>query len=112
MSQKKPYVHLVDGGVADNLGLRAILDRVLIKGSVWETFKGTPLEKAHKVVFVVVNAETQPDTKWDRSERVPSLGRLPTAFKLPPEEVDNLRDVAHRLLVNSEEYQRLLRDLK
>jgi len=33
-SQKKPYIHLVDGGVADNLGLRAVLDRVIARGSV------------------------------------------------------------------------------
>jgi NTE family protein len=186
-SKKKPYIHLVDGGVADNLGLRAVLDRVIAKGSVWELIKGTPKEKANKVVFMVVNAETQPDTKWDRAEVIPPLGammsayssigieryneetiallkesvkpwadeikaqrckgeeastapgscgdiqfyvvevkfdalkdetermyfkRLPTAFKLAPEKVDKLRDVAHRLLVQSEEFQRLLRDLK
>jgi NTE family protein len=186
-SQKKPYIHLVDGGVADNLGLRAVLDMVLLRGGVWETIQGTPLENTHKVVFIVVNAETQPDTKWDRWEGNPPIGammsayssigierynqetialikesvklwadeikakrcrgetvstapgscgdirfyvvdvkfdalkdetermhfkRLPTAFKLPAEEVDKLRDVAHRLLVNSEEYQRFLGDLK
>ena len=38
--------------------------------------------------------------------------RLPTSFKLKAEQVDKLRDVAHRLLVNSEEYQRFLSDLK
>jgi NTE family protein len=186
-SQKKPYIHLVDGGVADNLGLRAILDRIIARGSVWELIKGTPRENLNKVVLIVVNAETQPDTKWDRSEGIPPIGammsayssigieryneetiallkesvkpwadeikaqrckesavstapgscgdiqfyvvevkfdalkdeaermhfkRLPTAFKLPPEKVDELRDVAHRLLVNSEEFQRLLGDLK
>ena len=186
-SQKKPYIHLVDGGVADNLGLRAVLDRVLLRGSVWETIKETPMKNAHKVVIVVVNAETQPDTKWDRSEGIPGIGammssfssigierynqetialikesvkswaeeikaqrckegavstapgscgdiqfyvvevkfdtlkdetermyfkRLPTAFKLKPEHVDKLRDVAHRLLVESEDYQRFLNDLR
>ena len=44
-SQKKPYIHLVDGGVADNLGLRAVLDRVIARGSVWELIKGTPMRK-------------------------------------------------------------------
>jgi NTE family protein len=186
-SQKKPYIHLLDGGVADNLGLRAVLDRVIGSGSVWRTIKGTPIENVHKAVFVVVNAETQPDTLWDRTEAIPPFGamfssyssisieryneetvallkesvkswadeikaerckggtistapgscgdiqfyvvevkfdalkdeterlhykRLPTSFKLPPEQVDELRDVAHRILVDSEEYQRLLRDLK
>ena len=186
-SEKKPYIHLVDGGVADNLGLRAILDRIMLRGSVWASIKGTPLEKVQKVVLIVVNAETQPDPKWDKIEAIPPLGammsayssisieryneetiallkesvesweaeikterckgtvestapgscgdikfyvaevkfdvlkdetermyfkRLPTSFKLSAERVDKLRDVAHRLLVNSEEYQRLLGDLK
>ena len=70
-SQKKPYIHLVDGGVADNLGLRAVLDRIIARGSVWELIKGTPSENVNKVVFMVVNAETQPDTKWDRAEGIP-----------------------------------------
>jgi len=47
----------------------------------------------------------------DETERV-YFKSLPTSFKLAPEQVDKLRDVAHRLLVNSEEYQRLLSDLK
>jgi len=186
-SEKKRYIHLVDGGVADNLGLRAILDRVIGRGSVWESIKGTPGEKVQKVVLIVVNAETEPDKKWDRIEKIPPFGamassyssigieryneetiallkesvkswadeiriqrckggvisvepgscgdiqfyvvevkfdalkdeaermyfkRLPTSFKLAPEQVDKLRDVAHRLLVNSEEYQRFLSSLK
>ena len=186
-SQKKPYIHVVDGGVADNLGLRAILDGVILRGSVWESTKGTPRENVNKVVFIVVNAETEPDTKWDRVESIPPFGamassyssiaierynqetiallkdsvkswadeirterckgkvvssvpgscgdiqfyvvevkfdtlkdeterkyfkRLPTSFKLKPEQVDQLREVAHRILVQSEEFQRLLRDLK
>ena len=185
-SQKKPYIHLVDGGVADNLGLRAVLDRVIDEGSFWELIKGTPRESVNKIVLIVVNAETQPDTGWDRSESMPPVSamlsaypsiaieryneetitllkesinpwtdeiraercrggtvstapgscgdiqfyvievqfdalkdetermhfkRLPTAFNLPPEEVDKLRDVARRLLVESEEFKRLLGDL-
>jgi hypothetical protein len=55
--------------------------------------------------------EVKFDALKDEAERM-HFKRLPTSFKLPPEEVDNLRNVAHRLLVNSEEYQRFLRDLK
>ena len=32
-SKKKPYIHLVDGGVADNLGLRSILERITLLGT-------------------------------------------------------------------------------
>jgi NTE family protein len=186
-AEKKPYIHLVDGGVADNLGLRAILDRVILKGSVWESIKGTPREKVQKVVLIVVNAETEPDRKWDRIENIPPFGamfsayssiaierynqetlalleesakswaneikterckggvvssepgscgdiniyvvqvkfdalrdetertyfkRFPTSFKLSSEKVDQLRDVAHRILDESEAFQKLLRGLK
>jgi hypothetical protein len=51
------------------------------------------------------------DVVNDETERV-YFKRLPTSFKLKPEHVDQLRDVAHRLFVQSEEFQRLLRDLK
>jgi len=186
-SEKKPYIHLLDGGVADNLGLRAILDRTTLRGSVWEFFKGTPLENVHKVVFFVMNAETETETRWDRTESIPPFGAmlssyssiaierynhetiallkesvkswadeikaqrckggtlstapgscgdiqfyvievkfdalqdekeriyfksLPTSFKLTSEQVDKLRDVAHRIIVQSEEFQRLLNDLR
>jgi NTE family protein len=55
--------------------------------------------------------EVKFDALKDETERM-YFKRLPTAFKLDPEKVDKLRDVAHRLLVNSEEYQRFLRDLR
>ena len=36
---------------------------------------------------------------------------LPTNFNLPPEAIDRLREVGARLLRNSPDFQRLLRDL-
>ena len=186
-SKEKPYIHLVDGGVADNLGLRAVLERVTLMGDVWTTLKYAQQENVHKVVFVVVNAETEIDTKWDRFANVPPFGamlesyssiaitrynvetvallsesfkgwaedirkqrcgsgkistepgscgdiefylvqvkfdaladaaessylkRLPTSFALKPEQVDQLRDAARRILAESKEFQRLIRDLK
>jgi NTE family protein len=72
-SKKKPYIHLVDGGVADNLGLRAALERVTIMGSPWATLRYARMEKVNKIVFVLVNAETEVSDKWDRVEEVPPL---------------------------------------
>ncbi|GKT07811.1 patatin-like phospholipase family protein [Desulforhabdus sp. TSK] len=186
-SKQKPYIHLVDGGVADNLGLRALLERVTLMGDPWSTLKANGMENVHKVVFVVVNAETEIDDKWDRWEKVPpfvamldsyssiaierynketvallsesftrwadeirrgrcgsdpistqpggcgdiefyliqvrfdalddaaersALKRLPTSFALKPEQVDHLKDAAHRILKQSREFQRLIGDLQ
>jgi NTE family protein len=185
--KKKPYIHLVDGGVSDNLGLRAVLERVAIMGSPWATLKYAKTESVRKIVFVLVNAETEIDDKWDRYEMIPPFGamldsyssiaierynmetvallmesfprwteeirkgrcgsspistepgacgdvefylvqvkfdalddeaersffkRLPTSFVLKPEEVDQLRDAARRILANSKEFQRLIGDLR
>jgi NTE family protein len=49
-SQKKPYIHLVDGGVADNLGLRAILERIIAGNGVWKLMERTPRENVNKVI--------------------------------------------------------------
>ena len=37
---------------------------------------------------------------------------LPTSFTLSDEQVDRLRDAAHRILSDSQEFQQFLRDLK
>ena len=55
--------------------------------------------------------EVKFDTLKDEMERK-YFKRLPTSFKLKPEQVDQLREVAHRILVQSEEFKRLLSDLK
>ena len=186
-SKKKPYIHLVDGGVADNLGIRAALERVTLMGDPWTTLKYAGKENVHKVVVVVVNAETEINDRWDRYEKIPPLAamlesyssiaierynretvallsesfprwadeirkgrcgsgqistepgscgdiefylvqvrfdalddeaerryfkQLPTSFALKPEQVDRLRDAARRILTQSGEFQRLLRDLQ
>jgi len=55
--------------------------------------------------------EVKFDALKDETERM-YFKRLPTAFKLAPEKVDKLRDVSHRLLDESKEFQTLLRDLR
>jgi len=186
-SVKHKYIHLVDGGVSDNLGLRAALDRVLALGNLWNTLKYLRLENTHKVVFIVVNAETEVSSHWSLLGKAPTISAMfgayssvsvtrynyetvmllresfrrwteevqknrcgdgpistepggcgdikfylvevkfdalkdeaerhyfksmPTSFKLSDEQVDKLRDAAHRILTESDEFQQLLADLK
>lgn len=70
-SQKRPYVHLVDGGISDNLGLRALTDRIM-------TLRGTDffqkLRRVPKDVLVIlVNAEVKPERGIDKSADKPSV---------------------------------------
>lgn len=186
-AEQTRYIHVVDGGVADNLGVWAVLDRTEASGSFWNTLKATHTENAHKVAFIVVDAETAVNRDIYLSGVIPGFGEmlssyssigierynyesimvlyesfgrwseeirrircgdkpisteagacgdikfylilvqfdalkdeaerhyfktLPTSFKLSDEQVDKLRDAAHRILSESEEFQRFLRDLQ
>jgi NTE family protein len=185
-AKEKRYFHLIDGGVADNLGLRAIEEAVDAVGDVWTMLKLAGMEKVRKMAFIVVNAETKIDSRWDKMENIPPLsammlnyssiaigrynresmailqesfsrwayqirtGRcppgqvskepgscgdiefylvevsfdylkdkaegaylanLPTSFRLSDEEVDRLRAGARRILTESDDFKKLLRDL-
>jgi NTE family protein len=70
-SKERPYIHLVDGGVADNLGLRAVME-TLEELSVSMAFRNEVGSGGiRRVVVIVVNARSAPKTDWDRSETPP-----------------------------------------
>ncbi len=75
-SEKKRYFHLIDGGVADNLGLRAVQETVEATGDMWKMVQLTGREKIRKVVFIVANAESKAESAWDQSEYMPPLSAI------------------------------------
>ena len=68
-----PYLHLFDGGLADNLGLRAMLDGVLRYNGINEALKALDMEKVRKVVIILVNAETALDVESSRQMQSPTF---------------------------------------
>ncbi|PYM14990.1 MAG: patatin [Verrucomicrobia bacterium] len=192
-STNRPFIHLLDGGLADNLGLRGPLEAIVVSDNTWRAMSWFQMDQIRKVVLIVVNASVAPDEGADRREKSPGLrevveaaGRvpisrysfetvelfresiekwqreinhrrqstnapapaasgstanaappdelqfypievnfdalsdeaerkffksLPTSFTLPSGTVDRLRAVAARLLGQSENYRKLLRDL-
>ena len=191
---ERPYIHLLDGGIADNIGLRGPLYSATSTDSPWSVLRMVNQNKIRKIVVIAVNAKTEPHTKLDKKETAPNLlnvamtvatvpmdnysfdtigllkenldqwkkdtqvrkdckdllksscpraklpsgdlpevefypvvlsfdsladpkerdffNNLPTTFNLPSETIDRLRAVAVKLLTESPEYQRLLKDLK
>ena len=75
-AERNRYIHLVDGGVADNLGVRAALDRVLALGDVWKTLKYTRHENVRQVIFIIVNAETAISKEWQLFGKPPPFGAM------------------------------------
>nr|WP_207190110.1 patatin-like phospholipase family protein [Ramlibacter ginsenosidimutans] len=70
-SQQRPYIHLVDGGLADNLGVRALVDHTIASGSLQESFQQLPPGSVHRIVLVVVDSERAFADRIDESDRVP-----------------------------------------
>lgn len=81
-AKRRPYIHLVDGGLADNLGVRRLLDRALAGGSLRQSFSevGIPSGSVRKLVLITVNAERDPATNIDASDRVPGLAEVADAL--------------------------------
>ncbi|MEI8190565.1 MAG: patatin-like phospholipase family protein [candidate division NC10 bacterium] len=69
----RPYIHLIDGGIADNIGLRGPLDAISSLDSAWSVLRMINREKVRRLVVIVVNAKTGPDTEWDRKEAAPGV---------------------------------------
>ncbi|MBI4831182.1 MAG: hypothetical protein HY801_06440 [Candidatus Lindowbacteria bacterium] len=174
--QKKAFVHLVDGGVADNLALRGPLEMILARGGIREALGDLGSRKTRRVAFIIVNAEKQPQNVIGLSSQGPGLlgiigitssvmissynyetmellrssmkewfaenqclqgdsvpiefyeievgfkalpaeeerarfSSVPTTLSLPMKTVDELREVAGRILCESKEFQRLVTDL-
>jgi len=72
----RPYIHLFDGGLSENLGLTEVLRAFeLLKVNPDETVLPA-LRRANKVVVITVNALRFPDVDWDRSAAPPDTDTL------------------------------------
>ena len=189
-SEHRPYVHLLDGGLSDNLGMRGVLEVLDDLEALSYLGLPSPLEHVRRIIIFIVNSRSNPKTDWDEKERPPGeitllikatgvpidhysydtvetvkdtvarwqamrrlresaafagnkdpavaqalrtpnidlyaidvsfdalkdaeereyLNNLPTSFVLPPEAVDRLRAAARRIVMDSPDFKRLLKD--
>jgi NTE family protein len=79
-ADERPYLHLVDGGLIDNLGVRGLLVRAVAGGSLEASFQHLPRGSVHKIVLVSVNSERDIGERIDRSDRVPGTGQVLNAL--------------------------------
>ena len=73
--EKRPNVHLVDGGLSDNIALRALIESSGVAGGVDQLLKFVRVKNVRKFVILAVNAETSPDVMEYRSDHVPVMSK-------------------------------------
>lgn len=75
----KRFLHLVDGGISDNLGLRAGLDQVSAAGGLPQTAAALHQKLPRHLIVIAVNAETDPPHKLDLSGAAPGFAAMMNA---------------------------------
>ena len=82
-SQKRPYIHLLDGGLTDNLGLRSLLDasELYSNKTLYDRLENA---RIHKIIIINVNAQTQRRNEIDSSANVPGTADVARALTRSP----------------------------
>lgn len=69
----RPFIHLVDGGLSDNLGLRAIMDASAVSGGIDGLAEKIGMPATKRLVVVIVNAAARRGREWSQREQVPGV---------------------------------------
>jgi NTE family protein len=70
------YLHLVDGGIADNLGVRGPLNDIVESGGLWNRLALLGETPPRALVFIVVDSSTNPKQQFVSVPGAPSLSAM------------------------------------
>jgi predicted acylesterase/phospholipase RssA len=70
------YVHLLDGGLSDNLGLRGPLQAVSTTDSPWSILRLANLDQLEQLIVIAANAKTTKPRSWDEKSAPPGIGSV------------------------------------
>ena len=79
-AENRPYIHLLDGGLTDNLGLSNLVAAIALTGG-WDALLPRSVHgKVPHIAIIVVNAATNLDAEWTREQKKPSLRHVVSAL--------------------------------
>jgi NTE family protein len=73
LKDKRQYAHFVDGGITDNLGLRAIYEMIEIAGGPEVFLQKMNRKPPRRIAVISVNASTDPEPVMDATNKQPSM---------------------------------------
>jgi NTE family protein len=71
--EQRRYIHLVDGGVSDNVGMRGVLDVLSTFEALHAAGEKTPYDHVRNIYILVVNSLATPPNDWGLHENPPAL---------------------------------------
>ena len=109
-SVHRPYLHLVDGGVSDNVGMRTVLDSLEILEALHDAGLPSPFDSARRIIVFIVNSLSSPPTNWDESESPP--GTVDILLKAAGTPIDAFSYEAVELLKDTAAHWQTLRRIR
>lgn len=73
---RRRFIHLYDGGITDNLGLRGAVDGAIERGSATDALQDFRMENVRRIAVILVDAQVEAEFGWDATERSPSFGAM------------------------------------
>lgn len=73
LKDQRRYIHLVDGGITDNLGLLAIYEMIELAGGARNLLGSLGGVPGRRFIIISVNASTSPQYGMERSKAPPSM---------------------------------------
>ena len=73
--ETRKYIHFVDGGITDNMGLRAMSDVIEFGGGLKTYLQKKGEAPPDTIVMISVNASTSPQTEMDATTKQPSIAK-------------------------------------
>jgi predicted acylesterase/phospholipase RssA len=107
-AERRPYVHLSDGGIADNIGLR-IVGSSIDAGDSLGIYAGANDRRIRRIVVIVVDAKPREEPAADRSPRPPGLVDVLSAAATKPME-NYSADTVERVRLWFDEWKRATSD--
>lgn len=71
--EQRKYIHFVDGGITDNIGLRSFYDVILISGGPKKFMEKMNQKLPGKVAIIAIDASTTPVYAMDETNKQPSI---------------------------------------
>jgi NTE family protein len=72
-AQPRAFIHLLDGGIADNQGLRGLMEGVLERAAECEGSTQPATRKIRRIAIINVDADTGAELDLDASEQAPPV---------------------------------------
>jgi NTE family protein len=103
-AKQRPWIHLVDGGIADNLALRAFYSFFSPLDNPPRTFEAFGHSNVRKVLIISVNAAQRQQRELPKKGKLPSWGKVVAGWA----HIQAERDAADTLYIVRKSYDDLV----